>query len=174
VLRRTLERPNDGSTHWSCRKLAGVLGVSKSTVQRIWAEAKRKPHRLERYMASNDPDFEAKAADVIGLYLNPPQHSAVICVDEKTAIHALDGLDPVLPLSSGRAEGMASSIVGTGPCRSGSLLQGNRGTSRLRAASTSCPEPPLSIRSARRVGPKRSISFWITSLPIRRKPCRSS
>jgi DNA-binding LacI/PurR family transcriptional regulator len=81
-----------------------VLGISKSTVQRIWAEAKLKPHRLERYLASNDPEFEAKAADVIGLYLNPPQHAAVFCVDEKTAIQVLDRLDPVLPLSPGRAE----------------------------------------------------------------------
>ena len=63
-----------------------------------------KPHRLERYMASDDPDFESKAADIIGLYLNPPQHAAVFCVDEKTAIQALDRLDPVLPLSPGRAE----------------------------------------------------------------------
>jgi DDE superfamily endonuclease len=63
-----------------------------------------KPHRLERYMASDDPDFERKAADVIGLYVNPPQHAAVFCVDEKTAIQALDRLDPVLPLSPGRAE----------------------------------------------------------------------
>jgi transposase len=104
VLRKTLAKPSDGSTHWSCRKLAGVLGVSKSTVQRVWAEAKFKPHRLERYMASDDPEFEAKAADVIGLYLNPPQHAAVFCVDEKTAIQALDRHDPVLPLSPGRAE----------------------------------------------------------------------
>jgi len=74
-LRRTLQKPTDGSTHWSCRKLAGVLDMSKSTVQRIWAEAKLKPHRLERYMVSNDPEFEAKAADVIGLYLNPPHAS---------------------------------------------------------------------------------------------------
>src|SRR4051812_23387537 len=62
------------------------------------------PHRLERYLASDDPDFETKAADVIGLYMDPPQHAAVFCVDEKTAIQALDRLDPVLPLSPGRAE----------------------------------------------------------------------
>src|SRR6266567_53261 len=83
---------------------AGVLGVSKSTVQRILMQARLKPHRLERYLASDDPDFEAKAADIIGLYLQPPQHAAVFCVDEKTAIQALDRLDPVLPLSPGRAE----------------------------------------------------------------------
>jgi hypothetical protein len=73
-------------------------------VHRLWQEAGVKPHRLERYMASNDPDFETKAADIIGLYMNPPQHAAVFCVDEKTAIQALDRLDPVLPLSPGHAE----------------------------------------------------------------------
>ena len=104
VLRQTLKAPGDGSTHWSCRKMAEATGISKSTVQRIWAAARLKPHRLERYMASNDPNFEAKAADIIALYMNPPQHAAVFCVDEKTAIQALDRLDPVLPLSPGRAE----------------------------------------------------------------------
>jgi len=74
------------------------------TVSRICAKHGIKPHRLEGYLASNDPNFEAKAADVIGLYLHPPQHAAVFCVDEKTAIQALDRKDPVLPLSPGRAE----------------------------------------------------------------------
>lgn len=77
VLRRTVKAPEDGSTHWSCRKMAEASGVSKSTVQRIWAAARIKPHRLDRYMASNDPNFEAKAADIIALYMNPPQHAAV-------------------------------------------------------------------------------------------------
>ena len=104
ILAATRKKPTDGSTHWSCRKLAASLGVSKDTVHRAWREAGLKPHRIERYMASNDPEFEAKAADIIGLYLNPPQHAAVFCVDEKTAIQALDRLDPVLPLSPGRAE----------------------------------------------------------------------
>ena len=104
VLRKTTQPPTDGSTHWSCRKLAATLGLGKSTVQRIWNQARVKPHRLERYMASDDPLFEEKAADVIALYMDPPQHAAVFCVDEKTAIQALDRLDPVLPLSPGRAE----------------------------------------------------------------------
>src|SRR6185436_11409940 len=86
------------------RKLAARFHVSKDTIQRILAQADVRPHRLERYMASDDPDFETKAADVIGLYLAPPQHAAVFCVDEKTAIQALDRLDPVLPLSPGRLE----------------------------------------------------------------------
>jgi transposase len=104
ILSATRKKPKDGSTHWSCRKLAAALDVSKDAVHRVWKEAGLKPHRLERYMASDDPEFEAKAADIIGLYLNPPQHAAVFCVDEKTAIQALDRLDPVLPLSPGRAE----------------------------------------------------------------------
>ena len=70
----------------------------------MWAQAQLKPYRLDRYMASDDPQFEEKAADIIGLCMNPPQHAAVFCVDEKTAIQALDRLDPVLPLSPGRAE----------------------------------------------------------------------
>ncbi len=104
ILDATRRKPRDGSTHWSTRKLAEHLGVSKSMVHRVWREAGLKPHRLERYMASNDPDFERKAADVIGLYLNPPKHAAVFCVDEKTAIQAPDRRDRVLPLSPGRAE----------------------------------------------------------------------
>jgi transposase len=104
VLSAIKEGPQDGSTHWSCRKLARRFRVSKDTIQRILVQADVRPHRLERYMASDDPDFETKAADVIGLYLTPPQHAAVFCVDEKTAIQALDRLDPVLPLSPGRLE----------------------------------------------------------------------
>ena len=104
ILNATRRKPRDGSTHWSCRKLADELGVSKTMVHRVWQEAGLQPHRLERYMASNDPDFEHKAADIIGLYLDPPQHAAVFCVDEKTAIQALDRRDRVLPLSPGRAE----------------------------------------------------------------------
>jgi transposase len=102
----TKRKPADGSTHWSSRKLAAELagGISHMTVARIWAKHSLKPHRLEGYIASNDPDFETKAADIIGLYMNPPQHAAVFCVDEKTAIQALDRKDPVLPLSPGRAE----------------------------------------------------------------------
>ena len=104
VLETTRHKPKDGSTHWSVRKLATELKLSKDTVHRIWRAAGIKPHRLERYMASDDPDFETKAADIIGLYLNPPQRAAVFCVDEKSAIQALDRLDPVLPLSPGRVE----------------------------------------------------------------------
>src|SRR5437899_5728704 len=104
ILAWTQNRPDDGSTHWSSRKLGKALGISHMMVARVWVKHGLRPHRLERYMASNDPKFEVKAADIIGLYLNPPSHAVVFCVDEKTAIQALDRLDPVLPLSPGRAE----------------------------------------------------------------------
>lgn len=105
ILAWTRKPPTDGSTHWSTRKLARALKLSSHTlVARAWQRAGLQPHRLERYMRSDDPAFEAKAADVIGLYVQPPQHAAVFCLDEKTAIQALDRLDPVLPLSPGRAE----------------------------------------------------------------------
>lgn len=105
ILDRTLNhKPKDGSTHWSTRKLAKELRINHMMVARVWARAGIQPHRIERYMLSNDPDFESKAADIIGLYVNPPQHAVVLSVDEKTAIQALDRKIPVLPLSPGRAE----------------------------------------------------------------------
>jgi len=104
ILAKTRRPPPDGSTHWSTRKLARVLNIHHNHVQKAWKRAGLQPHRFERYMRSDDPQFEAKAADVIGLYLHPPQHAAVFAADEKTAIQALDRLDPVLPLSPGRVE----------------------------------------------------------------------
>lgn len=105
ILRLTEQaRPKAPLTHWTSPRLAAAVGVSSSTVLRVWQRAGLRPHRLERYLTSPDPDFETKAADILGLYLNPPEHAAVFCVDEKTAIQALDRTDPVLPLSPGRAE----------------------------------------------------------------------
>lgn len=104
VLAKTQQAPPDGSTHWSLRKMAAVMKVSKNLIAKIWQEADLKPHRLERYLASDDPAFEQKAAAIIGLYLNPPENAAIFCIDEKSAIQALDRLDRRLPLSPGRAE----------------------------------------------------------------------
>src|SRR5215213_4563194 len=105
ILAWTRKPPANGATQWSTRTLAAALNLSSHTfVQRAWKRAGLQPHRIERYMRSTDPDFETKAADVIGLYLAPPQHAAVFCLDEKTAIQALDRVDPRLPLSPGRAE----------------------------------------------------------------------
>jgi transposase len=104
ILEVTRRGPTDGSTHWISYRLAKEVGVSQSTVSRVWRQFGLQPHRARSYMASDDPEFEEKAADIIGLYLKPPAHAAVFCVDEKSAIQALDRLDPVLPLSPGRAE----------------------------------------------------------------------
>jgi transposase len=104
IMAWTRRAPPHGATHWSTRSLGRKLGVQHTIVARAWAHARLQPHRLDRYMRSTDPQFEPKAADVIGLYLDPPHHAVVFCVDEKTAIQALDRLDPVLPLSPGRAE----------------------------------------------------------------------
>ncbi len=104
ILEWTRRGPDDGSTHWSTRRLARKLGTTHMAVARVWTRYGLQPHRLRHHMVSDDPNFETKAADIIGLYLHPPAHAAVFCVDEKTAIQALDRLDPVLPLSPGRAE----------------------------------------------------------------------
>lgn len=104
ILNWTRKPPPDGTTHWSTRRLGAKLGVQHTVIARAWKHAGLQPHRLERYMRSTDPNFEQKAADIIGLYLDPPQHAAIFCVDEKTAIQALDRRDPILPLSPGRAE----------------------------------------------------------------------
>jgi len=105
ILDWTLHRKPSGEvTQWSTRRLARELGTTQTHVSQIWRKAGLQPHRLRRYMASNDPDFETKAADVIGLYRKPPVNAAVFSLDEKSAIQALDRLDPVLPLSPGRAE----------------------------------------------------------------------
>jgi transposase len=104
ILSWTRKPPTDGTTHWSTRRLGDKLGVPHTIVARAWKRAGLQPHRLERYLRSTDPNFEEKAAEIIGLYLDPRQHAAVFCVDEKTAIQALDRPDPILPLSPGRAE----------------------------------------------------------------------
>ena len=104
ILAKTQEPPPAPFTHWTTRRMAKLIGVSHVTVHRVWQRAGLQPHRLERYVVSNDPDFETKAADVIGLYLKPPANAVIFSVDEKSHIQALDRLDPVLPLSPGRAE----------------------------------------------------------------------
>src|SRR4029450_10979711 len=103
IMTWTRRPPPHGATHWSTRSLGRKLGVQHTVVARAWGHARLQPPRLERYMRSTDPEFETKAADVIGLSLDPPQHAVVFCIDEKTAIQALDRLDPVLPLSPGGA-----------------------------------------------------------------------
>ena len=104
VLAAARRPPPDGTTHWSCRRLAADLGVSKDLVQRVRREADLRPHPPARHMASTDPDFETRAPHIIGLYLDPPRHAAVFCLDKKTPVQAFDRRDPVLLLSPDRIE----------------------------------------------------------------------
>src|SRR5512135_780495 len=99
-------KPPGGATHWSTRTLAAVAGVSKDTVGRIWNDHGLKPWRVDTFKISNDPDFEAKLVDVVGLYLNPPARAVVFCFDEKTQCQALDRTQPSLPMKPGRANTM--------------------------------------------------------------------
>ena len=102
VIDTTLQSKPKGRTQWSCRSLAQRLGVSKSTVSNIWRSHNLKPHRVKTFKLSNDPQFAEKLIDVVGLYLNPPEHAIVLCVDEKSQIQALDRTQPGLPIKQGR------------------------------------------------------------------------
>ena len=104
VLRLThKERPADGSTHWSTRTMAARVGIGKDSVAKIWADHNLKPWKVETFKVSNDPRFEEKLVDVVGVYLNPPARAVVFSFDEKTQCQALDRTQPSLPMKSGRA-----------------------------------------------------------------------
>jgi transposase len=102
VIVRTLESVPPDATHWSSRGMARACGLSVSTVQRIWRAFGLQPHRLESFKLSTDPDFVAKVRDVVGLYVSPPAHAVVLCVDEKSQIQALDRSQPMLPMRPGQ------------------------------------------------------------------------
>src|SRR6266853_3656424 len=102
IVNATLQTKPEGMTHWSCRTLAKSQGVSKSTINNIWQAHQLKPHRVKTFKLSRDPKFLEKMTDVIGLYLNPPEHALVLCVDEKSQIQALDRTQPGLPIKQGR------------------------------------------------------------------------
>ena len=103
VLAKTAQTTPADATHWSRATMAAEMGISPSAVGRIWAEAGLKPHLVKKFKISNDPQFEEKVTDVVGLYMNPPDRALVLCVDEKSQIQALDRTQPGLPLKRGRA-----------------------------------------------------------------------
>ncbi len=106
IVHDTLHTTPKGQTHWSCRMMAKHAGVSSSTVQRVWHDLGIKPHRLDTFKVSNDPAFEEKLTDVVGLYLDPPEKAVVLCVDEKSQVQALDRTQPSLPMVKGRGATM--------------------------------------------------------------------
>lgn len=101
VVAKTLKPPGAGLTHWSARELAAEVGVSHTTVHRIWKAHDLQPHRIETFKFSTDPDAEDKIHDVVGLYMNPPTNAVVLSIDEKTQIQALNRTQPILPLRPG-------------------------------------------------------------------------
>ena len=105
VALTTQQRP-DNATHWSTRSMAAVAGVSEASVRRIWQAHGLKPHRVASFKVSNDKRFTEKLEDIVGLYLDPPEHALVLCCDEKSQIQALDRTQPGLPLKRGRAQTM--------------------------------------------------------------------
>ena len=112
LLHRTLKtQPPDGSTHWTCRTIAAETGLSKSTVQRVWRAFSLQPHRQKSFKLSTDPFFVEKVRDIVGLYLDPPDHALVLCVDEKTQVQALDRTQPMLPMGLGYVEGVTHDYV---------------------------------------------------------------
>jgi transposase len=103
IVNSTLHETPPGETHWSCRSMGRKHGVSPATVQRIWSARGLQPHRVKTFKLSNDPKFEEKLVDVVGLYLNPPENAIVLCMDEKSQIQALDRTQPSLPIKPSRA-----------------------------------------------------------------------
>ena len=106
IVRRTTQEKPSNATHWSTRSMARAVGVSEASVRRVWHAHGLKPHRVETFKVSNDPHFAEKLDDVVGLYLNPPEHAIVLSVDEKSQIQALDRTQPGLPMKKGRGETM--------------------------------------------------------------------
>ncbi len=98
MLVTTLEEQPSDATHWSTRSMAAALGMSQSAIVRIWSAFGLKPHLVESFKLSPDPQFIDKVRDVAGLYLNPPDAAVVLCVNEKTQVQALDRTAPMLPM----------------------------------------------------------------------------
>lgn len=106
IVQMTTQDKPRSATHWSTRTLATAVGVSSSTVRRVWKAHGLKPHRLKTFKISNDPAFAEKLEDIVGLYLNPPEHAVILSMDEKSQIQALDRTQPGLPLKPGRLQTM--------------------------------------------------------------------
>jgi transposase len=106
IISMTTRQQPPNATHWSTRTMAAAVGISEASVRRIWHAHGLKPHRVRTFKVSNDPAFAEKLEDIVGLYLNPPEHALVLCADEKSQIQALDRTQPGLPLKRGRGATM--------------------------------------------------------------------
>jgi len=106
IVRLTTQTTPKGATHWSTRTLAAQMGVSDTTIHKVWKAHGLKPHLIKTFKVSRDPKFAEKLEDIVGLYLSPPEHALVLCCDEKSQVQALDRTQPGLPLKKGKAATM--------------------------------------------------------------------
>ncbi|PZW36876.1 DDE superfamily endonuclease [Humitalea rosea] len=114
VVALTMAAPPGETTHWTAAAMAEAIGISASSVRRIWRSHGLQPHRLRQFKLSNDPQFAAKLRDIVGLYVDPPAHTVVLSVDEKSQIQALDRTQPGLPLKKGRCGTMTHDYIRNG------------------------------------------------------------
>ena len=172
VIVATLETMPQGTTHWSSRGMARSSGISTSSVQRIWRAFGLQPHRTETFKLSTDPLFVDKVRDVVGLYMSPPDHALVLCVDEKSQMQALDRTQPLLPLSAGQAERrshdykrhgttalFATSILPPAGCSAAATGATAQPSSAASSMPSTLPCRPISI----------SIWSWTITPPTRRR-----
>lgn len=148
ILQRTTQTKPANATHWSVRTLAKALGLSPTMVHRVWRTHGLKPHLIRTFKVSTDPRFVEKLVDIVGLYLNPPEHALVLCADEKSQIQALDRTQPGLPLKPGR-------------CGTHTHDYTRHGTTTLFAA--------LDLAAGRLIGtclPRHRHQEWITFLKL--------
>lgn len=128
IIERTTQTKPPNATHWSVRTLADTLGIDKSMVQRVWHASGLKPHLAKTFKVSRDKKFAEKVIDVVGLYLNPPEHALVLCADEKTSVQALDRTQPGLPLVKGRLGTMTHDYKRNGTTTLFAALEMTEGT----------------------------------------------
>ena len=159
ILNTTLHEKPRAATHWSARTLAKHLGVSKMAIQRVWKAHGLQPHRLETFKLSRDKQFVEKLRDVVGLYLNPPEHALVLSVDEKSQIQALDRSQPGLPLKKGRAGTMTHDFKrhGTTTLFAAFNVRDDRGVS----AATSAPGIPFLRQIDRQTPPALELHLIV-------------
>ncbi len=178
---RSHEAPDDGSTHWTTRLMANRFGIGKDTVARIWRDHNLKPWKVDTFKVSNDPRFEEKLVDVVGLYLNPPERAVVFSFDEKTQVQALDRTQPSLPMKRGRGATLTHDYKrhGTtdlfaamnrrhrrGALRYEEVPQGDRRPRLLQVHRPPRPEGPRRPRRARQpLGPQGTAGGQVVGRP---------
>jgi transposase len=175
VIVATLETMPQGTTHWSSRGMARSSGISTSSVQRIWRAFGLQPHRTETFKLSTDPLFVDKVRDVVGLYMSPPDHALVLCVDEKSQMQALDRTQPLLPLSPGQAERRSHDYKRHGRRRcSPRLILPPAGCSAVATGATAQLSSAASLMSSTLPCRPISISIWSWTItpPTRRRPSK--